>query len=246
MKVIPAIDLRNGQCVRLLQGDFDKQTLYSDNPLEVADGFAALGFSALHVVDLDGAESGEPKNRKIVEQIIRNTDFDIQLGGGIRSATDVTRWLDNGVSRCVVGSIAITDPDVVAGWLREIGSAKLVLALDVSLSADGVPMLATDGWTKPTELSLWDRVDRYLQAGVQHVLCTDISRDGAMSGPSLALYKTFMKRYPDVELQASGGVRDINDLRLLRAAGIPAAITGRALLDGRLPAKELSPFLRNG
>ncbi|MDH5344843.1 MAG: HisA/HisF-related TIM barrel protein, partial [Gammaproteobacteria bacterium] len=170
--------------------------------------------------------------------------FAIQLGGGIRDEQAIESWLGTGVRRCVVGSVAVTDPDRVEDWLSRFGAEQLVLALDVRLDDDGTPMLATHGWTEDSATSLWAAVDRYRSAGLRHVLCTDISRDGAMSGPSVELYREFIERYPGIDLQASGGVRDVRDLEVLRAVGAAAAITGRALLDGRISREEISSFLR--
>lgn len=245
MNVIPAIDMRNGRCVRLYQGDFDRETEYGDDPVAVARRFETLGCSQLHVVDLDGARSGEQHNRTLVRQIAAETGFDVQVGGGIRDVGTLAGWLDVGVHRCVVGSIAIEQPDTVIEWLRRYGSERIVLALDVRIDDAGVPNLATHGWTRNAGIVLWACVDDYLQAGLRHVLCTDIGRDGAMSGPNLALYGEFVTRYPHIELQASGGVRNIRDLEQLRACGASAAITGRALLDGKINKEELASFLRD-
>ena len=243
MNVIPAIDLKAGSCVRLYQGEFDKQTEYSKDPVAVGRHFESLGFSRLHIVDLDGAQSGLQCNESIVRDLAEATSFRIQLGGGIRDTETVSTWLDAGVDRCVIGSVAVTEPENVRDWLQRFGPARIVLALDVRLDENGVPRLATHGWTKDSERSLWRVVEEYREAGLAHVLCTDISRDGAMSGPSVELYREFLQRFPEVALQASGGVRDIRDLETLRAAGADAAITGRALLDGRITREEIASFL---
>jgi len=242
VKVIPAIDLKGGKCVRLYKGDFDKTTEYSNDPLEVARRFSALDVENLHIVDLDGARSGEQLNRSIVRAIAAETGLRIQLGGGIRDRITIADWLNNGVSRCVIGSMAVTDRSAVRAWLQEFGADRIVLALDVNISPEGTPILATHGWTQPAGLSLWQCLEAYGQDGIIHVLCTDISRDGAMTGPSTNLYVEIMERYPDVQLQASGGVRNIDDLLELRARGIPSAISGRALLDGEISAKEVATF----
>ena len=243
MKVIPAIDLKDGSCVRLYQGEFDRKTEYSKDPVGVGRRFESLGFGDLHIVDLDGAQSGQQDNDDIVRALRDATNFTIQLGGGIRDRATVDTWFDAGVDRCVVGSIAVTDPNRVRSWLRRFGPDRIVLALDIRLRDDSMPMLATHGWTQESEHSLWDVVDDYQQVGLGHVLCTDISRDGAMTGPSVELYTRFMERYPGIALQASGGVRDIRDLETLRAAGASAAITGRALLDGRISREDIASFL---
>ena len=242
MRLIPAIDLKGGKCVRLLKGDFDKTTEYSNDPVAVARRFSTLDVQDLHIVDLDGARSGEQKNRAIVQAIAIETGLDIQLGGGIRDRSIVAEWLESGVSRCVIGSMAMTEVDTVSAWLREFGADRLVLALDVNLRDDGTPMLTTHGWTEDAGVSLWECIDAYSGAGIKHVLCTDVSRDGAMAGPNVALYVEILRRYPDLQLQASGGVRHIGDLQQLRLHGLPAAISGRALLDGEITATEVASF----
>jgi phosphoribosylformimino-5-aminoimidazole carboxamide ribotide isomerase len=244
MKIIPAIDLQDGACVRLYQGDFDRRTEYSDDPTAVARDFQAMGFEHLHIIDLDGAKLGEQKNRGIVAAIAMESDLDIQLGGGIRDTQTVTDWLAAGVSRCIIGSLAVNEPETVKCWLEEFGPDHIVLALDVRLDDDGRPILAIHGWTESSAIDLWQCIDGYLDNGIQHVLCTDVSRDGAMSGPNLDLYRVFIERYPDLSLQASGGVRHVGDLQALSDLGAPAAITGRALLDGKIKTEELDPFLR--
>jgi len=245
MKIIPAIDLKDGNCVRLFKGDFEKTTHYSSNPAEIGRRFSQLVVSDLHIVDLDGARTGNQQNRDIVAAIAAETNLDVQLGGGIRSCDDVEKWREVGVARCVVGSVAIREPKVVCRWLDTFGSDAIVLALDINLSADGVPILTTHGWTKDADVSLWQCLDTYMDRGVRHVLCTDVARDGAMTGPNFALYEDILARYPGLELQASGGVRHYSDLEQLRNIGVPAAITGRALLDGEITADEVASFRQN-
>jgi phosphoribosylformimino-5-aminoimidazole carboxamide ribotide isomerase len=245
MRIIPAIDLKDGKCVRLFKGEFDQTTEYSNDPVAMARRFSALDVQDLHVVDLDGARSGEQANREIVAKIAGESGLDVQLGGGIRDRDVVAGWLENGVTRCVIGSMAITSSALVSDWLREFGAERIVLALDVRLLADRTPMLTTHGWTRDTELSLWACLDQYSDVGLKHVLCTDVSRDGAMSGPNVALYEETLRRYPSLALQASGGVRHVGDLEELRAHGIPAAISGRALLDGEISTAEVAAFRQN-
>ncbi len=245
MKIIPAIDLKDGKCVRLFKGDFDRQTEYSDDPVGMALAFAELDVETLHVVDLDGAQSGTQRNRSIVEGIAERAPIRVQLGGGLRSREALSRWFDAGVSRCVIGSLAVSRPDDVAEWLTAFGSDRVVLALDVRIGEDGVPWLATHGWTRSSETSLWDCIAYFKEHGLAHVLCTDVSRDGAMAGPNTALYREILSRFPELLLQASGGVRDVEDLRTLAATGLPAAITGRALLDGAITPDEVATFPQN-
>ena len=243
MIVIPAIDLRDGQCVRLYQGDFSRQTSYAKDPVALALEYAAMGFDALHIVDLDGARSGQQQNQAIICRIIASSNLSIQLGGGIRTDSQADDWLATGLARVVIGSLAITEPGRVRGWLNNYGSQRIVLALDVNIDAIGVPHVATHGWRQTADMTLWQCLDQYEPAGIQHVLCTDISRDGAMTGPNLALYTEFIDKYPGIQLQASGGVRSIDDVKALRKTGASAAISGRALLDGKITAREIATFL---
>ncbi len=242
MRLIPAVDLRGGKCVRLYKGDFARQTDYSDDPAGMARRFAALSVRDLHIVDLDGARSGEQLNRATVERIVSEVDLDVQLGGGLRDAESIRHWLDAGVARCVIGSLAATQPEQVADWIDEVGADRIVLALDVRLDDDGTPRLTTHGWTRTSETSLWQCLDSFTTRGARHVLCTDVSKDGAMAGPNTALYSEVLRRYPGLELQASGGVRNLDDLEALRRAGLPAAVSGRALLDGAITADEVTAF----
>lgn len=243
MTVIPAIDLRGGKCVRLYQGDFERETVYSE-PMATALGYRQMGLGRVHIVDLDGARHGEQRHRQIVSAIAGTAGLVVQLGGGIRNRETLRHWLRAGVARCVIGSLAATEPDTVAAWLEDFGADRIVLALDVRLDDRGTPALSIDGWTRSAGLTLWQCLDRYAGHGLKHVLCTDIGRDGALSGPNLPLYREFRQRYPELELQASGGVRHVDDLAALRDIGCSAAIAGRALLDGHIIATELTSFLR--
>ena len=244
MIILPAIDIQGGKCVRLLQGDFDKRTEYGSDPVSIARDYHAMGFDSLHAVDLDGARYGQQQNRDLVASIVAQSPLVVQIGGGIRDERTASAWFSAGVSRCVVGSLAVTEPARIRRWLREFGPDRIVLALDVRVEDDGSPLLVTHGWAQSTETNLWQCLDGYLGYGVRHVLCTDVSRDGAMSGPNLSLYREFVERYPEVNLQASGGVRHASDLETLGNLGVAAAITGRAILDGNIKAEELRPFLR--
>lgn len=243
MRLIPAIDLRGGKCVRLYQGRYDAETVYADDPAEVLDRYVALGARLVHVVDLDGARDGSQANAVAVARLVARGGVALQLGGGIRDRTTIARWLDAGVARVVVGSAAVAAPDEVATWFGAYGAERIIPAFDVRLDEDGVPRLATHGWERQTELSLWDAVDRYLPHGLRHVLCTDVARDGALTGPNCALYEEAIRRYPTVEWQASGGVRNVADLAALAAIGAAGAVSGRALLDGLMQPGEIAPFL---
>ena len=244
MTVIPAIDLRGGRCVRLRQGDFARETVYADDPLALASSYADGGFDRLHVVDLDGARSGEQRHQAIVSQIVDGTGLMVQLGGGIRNRDTLAAWLEAGVARCIVGSMAASEPDTVAGWFEAHGAEAIVLALDVRTREGGDPVLSIHGWTRDAGMTLWQAIERFRPAGLRHVLCTDVGRDGTMSGPNLALYEALATRYPELEIQASGGVRGVDDLAALRAAGCTAAVTGRALMDAAVTPAEVMSFLR--
>jgi phosphoribosylformimino-5-aminoimidazole carboxamide ribotide isomerase len=243
MRLIPAIDLRDGRCVRLLKGDFAKETRYDVDPVELAVQYRELGATLLHVVDLDGAQRGEPVNLALIARMRAAAGVDVQLGGGIRTRSSLEQALAV-ATRVVIGSLAVSDTPLVAGWLRELGPARLTLALDVRLAADGTPLIATHGWTQASTLTLAQAIDGYAPAGLKHVLCTDIDRDGALTGPNTALYRDCAARWPGIEFQASGGVRDAADLEALAAAGVAATVSGKALLEGRLTPEEIRPFLR--
>jgi phosphoribosylformimino-5-aminoimidazole carboxamide ribotide isomerase len=243
MKLLPAIDLREGRCVRLLYGDFAKETRYDVDPVELALHYRDLGAEWLHVVDLDGAKQGAPVNLALIRRMRDAAQVDVQLGGGIRTRESLEQVLAV-ATRAVVGSLAVSAPELVAAWLAEFGPDRLTLALDVRLAADGTPLIATHGWTRASTLTLAAAIDRYAAAGLRHVLCTDIDRDGALSGPNTALYAECVERWPSIEFQASGGVRDAADLIALTAAGVAATVSGKALLEGRLKPEEIRPFLR--
>jgi phosphoribosylformimino-5-aminoimidazole carboxamide ribotide isomerase len=244
MLLIPAIDIRNGRCVRLFQGDFAQETRYDVDAVELAASYAAQGAPWLHVVDLDGAERGSPVNLSLVERIGTNANLAVQLGGGIRTDDDLQAAL-NVVQRVVIGSLTVKDPETVARWLDTHGGERLTLALDIRLDDGGVPRITTHGWTEASQMSLWDAIEHYAPAGLKHVLCTDVARDGALTGPNVDLYAQIKARAPQIELQASGGVRGVADLEQLADIGIDAAISGKALLEGRLTAKEMEPFLQS-
>ncbi|HKK02990.1 MAG TPA: 1-(5-phosphoribosyl)-5-[(5-phosphoribosylamino)methylideneamino]imidazole-4-carboxamide isomerase [Gammaproteobacteria bacterium] len=242
---IPAIDLKDGRCVRLYQGRFDRVSEYEAQPEALAARYLSLGVDWVHVVDLDGARDGAGGNRATIERMAGLAGGRIQVGGGIRERTDVEAMLALGAGRVVIGSAAAERPEMVRDWFRDFGPERLVLAFDVQLDEAGVPWLRTRGWTEDAGLSLWDAIDIYLQAGLRHLLCTDVARDGAMTGPNFELYAECAQRFPGVALQASGGVRDLADLQSLRHTGATGAIIGKALLDGRITDEEIRSFLQN-
>lgn len=243
MLLIPSIDLRGGRCVRLLRGDFAAETRYDLEPHELLGRYRALGARWLHIVDLDGARDGQLANRGLLLTLASQRAVNLQVGGGVRSLAVVDDLLRNGIDRVVVGSAAVEEPAAVAGWISQFGAERVCLAFDVKADAGGVPRVQTRGWTQGTALSLWDAVEGFRSAGLRHVLCTDVQRDGALEGPSLALYTEAVRRYPELQWQASGGVRDAADLAALRAIGVAAAISGKALLEERIAADALRPYL---
>jgi phosphoribosylformimino-5-aminoimidazole carboxamide ribotide isomerase len=245
MLLIPAIDLRNGRCVRLFKGDFNAETRYEYDPLDLLARYKGFGASWLHLVDLDGAKDGVLANRPTIVALAAKKALRIQVGGGMRSAAVIEDVLAQGVERVVVGSAAIEQPAEVAGWFERFGADRICLALDVTVESDGEPRVRTRGWTKGTGVTLWDALEPFLSVGLKHVLCTDIDRDGALTGPSLDLYRRALERYPAILWQASGGVRDANDLAALDRIGMAAAVSGKALLEQRMTSEELRPFLPN-
>lgn len=248
MTIIPAIDLLGGRCVRLLHGDYDKVTYYDVDPVELAQRYCDGGARQIHIVDLDGAKGNSDANLQIIEAIAAINNLSVQTGGGVRSREDVGRRLEAGVERVVTGSMTIKQPAEVATWLGHFGAGHLTLALDVRLDDDGVPRVATEGWREQSDVSLWDAVGHINELSAQpieHLLCTDIARDGAMTGPNVELYQTCLQKLPGIKLQASGGVRNVADAQTLASTGVAGMITGKALLENTLTLEELKPFLQN-
>lgn len=232
MLTIPAIDLRGGRVVRLLHGRFDAETHYGDDPLAQAEAFAAAGAPWIHVVDLDGAKDGAARQTEAIAALTGVAR--IQAGGGVRCRADVDRLIAGGVARVVVGSAAVADPAEVRRWVADLGPDALTIALDVSTAgADAEPIVLSRGWQDDSGVTLWAALDS-LGDAARHILVTDVARDGALTGPNVALIAEIVRRRPDVALQASGGVRDAADLAELAATGAAAAIVGRALYEGKL------------
>lgn len=237
MIVYPAIDLRNGVCVRLMHGRFDQVTRYDDNPAARLDAFAASGARWAHIVDLDGAEAGRAVQHALIGRLAASGQISIQSGGGVRTENDVRALLDAGVERVVIGSLAVSAPDTVGGWLETFGPDRLTLALDVRADGDRyVPALR--GWTEAADIDLWTALDRYAAGTVRHLLVTDVGRDGALTGPNLDLLGEIVRRRPDLKVQASGGVSSLADLSAARALGCAGAIVGRALYEGRFTVAD--------
>jgi phosphoribosylformimino-5-aminoimidazole carboxamide ribotide isomerase len=241
--LIPSIDLRGGHCVRLLKGEFHAETIYEVDPRELLTRYADAGVRWLHLVDLDGARDGTPGNRDLIRQMAAQPRIRIQLGGGLRTRALIDAALDAGVSRAVIGSAAVEDPQLLRNCLATFGAERICLAIDVRVDAGGMPRVRTRGWVKEHELSLWELLHSFADTSLRHVLCTDIERDGALGGPGFDLYAEAQRRFPAIAWQASGGVRSLADLQRLDAMGLAAAISGKALLEGRITMEELQPYL---
>jgi phosphoribosylformimino-5-aminoimidazole carboxamide ribotide isomerase len=238
MIIYPAIDLRGGRVVRLTEGKFDQEKTYGDDPLAVAKDFAASGATWLHVVDLDGAKDPAKRQTSLVEQIARGSGLRMQTGGGIREESQIAALLAAGAQRVIVGSLAAKQPELVRGWLKKFGAEKIILSPDVRLDADGTPRVAAAGWQESTGVALDDFLNGFLAAGLVHILCTDISRDGKLTGPNSALYRQLSQKFPTLQIQASGGVSSLDDLRVLKTTGSAGAIVGRALYEKKFTLKE--------
>lgn len=235
---IPALDLRDNRVVRLRQGDYDLQTDYAKSAIELATGYASAGASWLHLVDLDAARNGGWSLQSLVRDLHELTALQIQSGGGVRSGADVDVMLAAGVDRVVVGTLAVRDPEVVRECLLRHGAQRITVALDARQDADGEWRLPVKGWTESSPRTLAELLQFYSDAGLEHILCTDIARDGMLSGYNIEWYRTLARRWPQLRFQASGGVRDVTDVRAAREAGAAAAILGRALLEGKFTLPE--------
>lgn len=238
MLIYPAIDLRNGVCVRLMHGRFDQVTEYEPNPARQLASFVKEGASWVHIVDLDGAQAGQAVQHVLIGELASSFDVAIQSGGGVRSAQDIINLIRAGVARVVIGSQAVTNPVEVAQWLERFGPDQLTLAFDVRIGEDGVPTPSLKGWTEAAGFDLWTALDRYPPGTLTHVLITDVGRDGALTGPNLDLLAEARRRRPDLKIQASGGVSSLDDLTAAAAIGCDGAIVGRAIYEGRFTAAE--------
>lgn len=238
MQIIPAIDLRGGRVVRLAQGDYQRESAFAFDPLELACGHARAGANWLHVVDLDGARDGQLENLRTITALARaDSALRVQAGGGVRGEADLRRLFDAGVARVVVGSMAVREPETVQDWIVRHGAQRIVVALDARF--DGTAWrLPVAGWRETTAATLDDLAPRFARAGLVHLLCTDIDRDGMLNGPNLDLYAHLRRIVPQLAVQASGGVRDADDVRALRATGVAGVILGRSLLEGRLTTAQ--------
>ena len=234
IELIPAIDIINGQCVRLTKGDYRQKTVYSDSPAEVAKGFEQLGFKRLHVVDLDGAKSKHIVNDEVLRSITKETILKVDFGGGIKTDEDIRKAFDAGAKMVTVGSIAVQQPELCFEWIRKYGAERIILGADVRHGK-----ISINGWKEDSDEDLLPFLRKYIDAGIKNVLCTEISKDGTLAGPAIELYKSIMQEYPELHLIASGGVSSIDDIKALDAAGIPAVVFGKAIYEGRIDLKEL-------
>ena len=234
IELIPAIDIIGGQCVRLTKGDYDQKTVYRDSPAEVAKEFEQIGFKRLHVVDLDGAKSKHIVNSKVLRRVTTDTQLVVDFGGGIKTDEDIEKAFAAGASMVTIGSIAVTDPDLFMGWLEKYGAEHIILGADVRHGK-----ISINGWKEDSAEDLLPFLKKYVDAGVKNVLCTEISKDGTLTGPAIELYQSIMAAYPGLHLIASGGVSSIDDIKALEAAGIPAVVFGKAIYEGKINLNEL-------
>lgn len=240
IEIIPAIDLIDGKCVRLSQGDYDQKIVYNENPLEVAKMFADAGIRRLHLVDLDGAKAHHIVNHRVLEKITGSTGLIVDFGGGLKSDDDLRIAFECGAGMITGGSIAVKNPDVFSSWIKKFGSAKIILGADVKDEK-----IAVGGWIETTELDLIPFIKNYVDQGIHKVICTDISKDGMLQGTATELYKKILAAQPGLYLIASGGVSSIRDVEQLQEASIPAVIIGKAIYEGRIKLKELTRLIIN-
>ncbi len=233
IELIPAIDIINGQCVRLTKGDYDQKTVYG-KPLDMALEFERIGYKRLHVVDLDGAKSKHIVNDAVLREITSSTNLVVDFGGGIKTDEDIEKAFAAGASMVTIGSIAVTNPDLFLGWLEQYGTDHMILGADVRHGK-----ISINGWKEDSAEDLLPFLKKYVDAGVRNVLCTEISKDGTLTGPAIELYQEIMDAYPQLHLIASGGVSSLNDIIALNAAGIPAVVFGKAIYEGKINLKEL-------
>ena len=238
IELIPAIDIIDGKCVRLSQGDYETQKVYNENPLEVAKEFEANGIRRLHVVDLDGAKSSHIVNYRVLDAIASHTSLIIDFGGGIKTDKDLTIAFENGAQMVTLGSVAVKQPELFKKWLHQYGAEKIILGADVKDNR-----ISVNGWKEESQQELMPFLTDYTQEGVFKVLCTDISRDGMLQGPSIELYRQIMQKFPNLHLIASGGVSCLKDIIELDEASIPAVVFGKALYEGRITMKDLKRLI---
>ena len=234
MEIIPAIDIIDGKCVRLTQGDYAQKKIYNEHPLEVAKEFEGAGLQRLHLVDLDGAKAGQVKNWKVLETIAAKTGLTIDFGGGIKQQEDVNIVFNSGAALATVGSIAVKNEAELVKWFMTFGADKFLLGADVKDEK-----ITIGGWLETTDIWIYDFIEKYIGYGIQQIFCTDVSKDGKLEGPAVELYKNIVQKFPALHFIASGGVSSIDDLHALRDAGCSGAIVGKAIYEGRIVLNEL-------
>lgn len=238
MIIVPAVDLLDGQVVRLVEGDFERKTVFSGKtPVELLQGFVECGANMLHLVDLSGARSPEARQTGLIESVVQSVDAEIQVGGGIRKISEIEQLLETGASRVVLGSLIVTKPKTALTALEKFGPERVTFALDVRME-ESEPLVMSHGWQKSTGKSFRTVIEPYLRAGLRRVLCTDIAKDGRMLGPNFDLYQSLAQDFPELEIQASGGVSNLEDLKLLSRTGAHSVVVGRALLSGAINLTE--------
>jgi phosphoribosylformimino-5-aminoimidazole carboxamide ribotide isomerase len=234
MEIIPAIDIIEGKCVRLTQGDYSQKKVYNEHPLEVARQFEDAGLRRLHLVDLDGAKAGAVRNWKVLETIAGKTALIVDFGGGIKTAADIDIVFNSGAALATVGSIAVKDGPLFVGWLQEYGAGRFLLGADVKNEK-----IAVSGWMETTDRWVYDFIREYIEKGVRQIFCTDVNKDGLLQGPSLELYENIVEKFPELHFIASGGVSGMDDVRRLEEVGCKGVIIGKAIYEGRISLKEL-------
>lgn len=235
MRIIPAIDIIDGKCVRLTQGDYNQKKIYNENPLDVAKEFEAAGLNYLHLVDLDGAKRGMVVNSQVVQSICNNTSLHVDFGGGVKKADDIKQLLDYGVKQINLGSIAVKEPEKVFEWIAVFGPDKIILSADVRNE-----QIAINGWQENAAINIIDFIEPYSQKTLKYVVCTDISTDGMLSGPNITLYQKIQESYPELKVIASGGVSGISDVVALKKLGVDGVIIGKAIYEGKVTLDELA------
>lgn len=240
IEIIPAIDIIDGQCVRLTQGDYNQKTTYSSDPVEVARSYERVGIRRLHVVDLDGAKASEPRNLDVLRRIATVTGLDVQYGGGIKSAEALQSVLDAGANRAICGSIAITQPEVFEEWLKTCGPEHIILGADTKAGK-----VAINGWLDSSEVDVQTIINRFAAAGLTQVICTDISRDGMLTGPNFDLYEELQNQFPAIDITVSGGISKMADIHRLNDMNLRSVIVGKAIYEGRITMEELKACLPN-
>lgn len=239
-EIIPAIDIIDGKCVRLSQGDYEQKTIYKEDPLEVAKQFEDIGITRLHLVDLDGAKKGEVVNFKVLETIASKTKLIIDFGGGIKTDRSIQSLFNTGASMATIGSIAVKDPELFYSWIKKYGANKILLGADVKDEK-----ITISGWLEKTDLSVFDFLKQNIQNGLTQAFCTDVSKDGMLEGPSTELYQKIISEFPKLYFIASGGVSNMQDVFKLQGINCNGAIIGKALYEGRISINELKEFIKN-